>query len=94
LEIKSHILLRPAWTTFLKFYASHCHWDDNLRQGLANFFSSDWPGTTTLTISASYVAEMTGMHHCTQLLVEMGFCELPAQADSNCDPPDLSFPGD
>jgi hypothetical protein len=42
-----------------------------LRQGLENF-SLGWPGTTILLVSASCLVEMTGTHHCTWLLVEMG----------------------
>jgi hypothetical protein len=34
-----------------------------------------WPGTMILPISASWIAQMTGIYHCAQLLVEMGVSE-------------------
>jgi hypothetical protein len=59
-----------------------CHrWEDRsttlhpaffpLRWGLPSFFCLDWLQSMICPISASHIAGMIGMHHCTQLSVEM-----------------------
>jgi hypothetical protein len=48
-----------------------------LRWGLMNFFvCQGWPVTIILLISASHIGGMTGMCHCTQLVVKIRTCKL------------------
>jgi hypothetical protein len=54
-----------------------------------------WPGEPGLCSSYfmfSAIAEMTGMGHHTQLLVEMGFHKVLPRLLSNWDPPYISLP--
>jgi hypothetical protein len=62
-------------------YASGSSWDDrcmppypalSVEMKSHKFFCLGWPWTVILLNSASCIAGMTGAHHCTQLLVEMG----------------------
>jgi hypothetical protein len=77
LETESRFLPRLAWSVVLRFYASHCNWDDKWApphpavfhwDGVLRTFCPGWPGTSILLISAFGVARITGVSHCCQAL--------------------------
>jgi hypothetical protein len=60
--------------------------------GSCEHFLLDWPGTAVLPISPSGGVGMTVMCHCTQLLVEIGSCDLFAWAGLKPQSSQFQFP--
>jgi hypothetical protein len=71
LEIASCFLPTLAWTSLLLLYTSHCGWGERHTplhpatgwDEVAWTFCPHWPQTTTLLLSASFVARITDVSH-------------------------------
>jgi hypothetical protein len=66
----------------------------SIEMGTCDRFCLDCPGTAVLPISASQIARMIGVSHCTQLLVDMGLANSLPRLTLNQNPRDLEQPSE